>query len=64
MKAEHVQMGYFDIYTKGGKIRRIYIPKSLRKEATEWLSKVNRTTGYLFLNRFGERITTRGLRNS
>ena len=61
MKAEHVQMGYFDIYTKGGKIRRIYIPKSLRKEATEWLSKVHRTTGYLFLNRFGERITTRGI---
>ena len=61
MKVEHVQIGYFDIYTKGGKIRRIYIPKSLRKEATEWLDKVNRTTGYLFLNRFGERITTRGI---
>ena len=61
MKVEHVQMGYFDIYTKGGKIRRIYIPKALRKEATEWLGKVNRTTGYLFLNRFGERITTRGI---
>ena len=54
-------MGYFDIYTKGGKIRRIYIPKTLRKEAIEWLGKVNRTTGYLFLNRFGERITTRGI---
>ena len=24
MKVEHVQIGYFDIYTKGGKIRRIY----------------------------------------
>ena len=36
MKVEHVQIGYFDIYTKGGKIPRIYIPKSLRKEATEW----------------------------
>ena len=52
---------YFDIYTKGGKIRRIYIPKALRKEAIEWLDNVNRTTGYLFLNRFGERITTRGI---
>lgn len=61
MKVEHVQMGYFDIYTKGGKIRRIYIPKSLRKEATEWLDNINRTSGYLFLNRFGERITTRGI---
>ena len=61
MKVEHVQIGYFDIYTKGGKIRRIYIPKALRKEAIEWLDNVNRTTGYLFLNRFGERITTRGI---
>ncbi len=32
MKVEHVQIGYFDIYTKGGKIRRIYIPKALRKK--------------------------------
>ena len=61
MKVEHVQIGYFDIYTKGGKIRRIYIPKTLRKEATEWLGIANRATGYLFLNRFGERITTRGI---
>ena len=61
LKVEHVQMGYFDIYTKGGKIRRIYIPKALRKEAIEWFGNVNRATGYLFLNRFGERITTRGI---
>lgn len=61
IKVEHVTLGYFDIYTKGGKIRRIYIPKKLREETTEWLSKDKRTTGYLFLNRFGERITTRGI---
>lgn len=61
IKAEHVQTGYYDIYTKGGKIRRIYIPKSLRAEATEWLKAVNRPSGYLFLNRFGRRITTRGI---
>lgn len=61
IKAEHIQVGYYDIYTKGGKIRRIYIPKSLRKEATEWLLSEKRSTGYIFLNRFGERITTRGI---
>ena len=61
IKVEHVQIGYYDIYTKGGKIRRIYIPKTLRKETAEWLIKNNRTSGYLFLNRFGERITTRGI---
>ena len=61
IKVEHVQVGYYDIYTKGGKIRRIYIPKTLRVETTEWLEGSKRTTGYLFLNRFGQRITTRGI---
>lgn len=61
IKVEHVTAGYFDIYTKGGKIRRIYIPKKLREETTQWLERANRTSGYLFLNRFGERITSRGI---
>jgi site-specific recombinase XerD len=61
IKIEHVNVGYFDIYTKGGKIRRIYIPKTLRNEAEKWLQKEGRASGYLFLNRFGERITTRGI---
>src|SRR5574344_2681900 len=61
IKVEHVQAGYYDIYTKGGKIRRIYIPKTLREETAEWLKELKRTTGYLFLNRFGQRITTRGI---
>ena len=26
IKVEHVRKGYIDLYTKGGKIRRIYIP--------------------------------------
>lgn len=26
-KVEHVSIGFIDIYSKGGKIRRIYIPK-------------------------------------
>lgn len=61
IKAEHVKIGYFDIYTKGGKVRRLFIPKALRKETDEWLTATGRTSGYLFLNRFGERITTRGI---
>ena len=61
IKVEHIKVGYFDIYTKGGKIRRIFIPKSLRTETEKWLKADNRTSGYLFLNRFGERITTRGI---
>ena len=51
----------YDIYTKGGKIRRIYIPKLLKQEAVVWLEEQKRSSGYIFLNRFGERITPRGI---
>lgn len=61
LKVEHVHIGYYDIYTKGGKIRRLFIPKNLREEALAWLKTNQRESGYLFLNRFGERITTRGI---
>lgn len=29
IKAEHVQVGYLDLYSKGGKIRRLYIPQDI-----------------------------------
>ncbi len=61
IKIEHVELGYFDLYTKGGKLRRLYIPKKLSAETIEWLEKTNRSSGYLFLNRYGDRITTRGI---
>jgi len=61
IKAEHVQIGYFDLYTKGGKVRRLFIPEQLRNEATQWLKAQKKTSGYLFVNRLGERITTRGI---
>jgi integrase len=61
IKVEHVNIGYYDIYAKGGKVRRLYIPKKLREETQKWLQEKGITTGYLFLNRFGERITTRGI---
>ncbi len=61
IKIEHIHIGYFDIYTKGGKIRRLFIPKKLREETIIWLKQNGRGNGYLFLNRFGERITTRGI---
>ena len=61
LKVEHIQIGYFDIYSKGGKVRRLYIPMRLRKDAIRWLDELGRNSGYIFLNRFGERITTRGI---
>ena len=61
IKAEHVQIGYMDLYSKGGKLRRIYIPKLLQEEALAWLEGRNQTSGFLFLNKQGRRITTRGV---
>lgn len=61
IKVEHVNSGYFDLYSKGGKLRRLYIPKKLREETQKWLETEKRTYGYLFLNKFGNRITARGI---
>lgn len=61
IKVEHVFTGYFDLYSKGGKLRRLYIPKKLKTETEAWLKEKGITSGYLFLNRFGERITVRGI---
>lgn len=61
IKIEHVNLGYFDLYSKGGKLRRLYIPKKLRTETQKWLDKTQRESGYLFINKYGNRITARGV---
>jgi len=61
IKAEHVKLGHLDLYSKGGKLRRIYIPKSLQEEALSWLASKDQESGFIFLNKYGNRITTRGI---
>ena len=61
IKIEHVEAGYLDLYGKGGKLRRLYIPKHLKSETDKWIAESGRTSGYLFCNRFGKRITARGI---
>ena len=61
IKVEHIRIGHLDLYSKGGKLRRIYIPKSLQDEAIVWLEEKQQDSGFIFLNRFDERITTRGI---
>ncbi len=61
IKAEHIDLGYLDLYSKGGKLRRIYIPKQLKEEATVWLKSKNLSSGFIFLNKYGKQITTRGI---
>ena len=61
IKIEHIHVGYFDLYAKGGKLRRLYIPKILKSETLDWLKAKGKSSGFLFLNRFGNRISTRGI---
>lgn len=61
IKAEHVQAGYIDLYSKGGKLRRLYIPRKLQREALDWLCGKGQTSGYIFTNKHGARITSRGI---
>ena len=61
IKAEHIEVGYLDLYSKGGKIRRLYIPKRLREEAKEWLTSVGVNSGYIFKNRYNNVISARGI---
>lgn len=61
IKVEHVKMGHIDLYSKGGKLRRIYIPEKLQEEALTWFKSKNQDSGFIFLNKYGKRITTRGI---
>lgn len=60
-RIEHVQAGYIDIYSKGGRMRRLYFPDKLREEALQWLEKEGRSSGFLFLNARGQQLTPRGI---
>lgn len=61
IKVEHLKCGYLDLYSKGGKIRRIYITDTLCKEAMAWCNSRNQTSGFLFVNSKGKQITPRGI---
>ena len=61
LQAEDAAQGFRDIYSKGGKMRRIYFPESLRQEALPWLQEAGLNTGFIFTNRRGDLITPRGI---
>ncbi len=61
IRVEDLVKGAADIYTKGGKIRRLYIPDNLCAELLSWLRTQNIERGFIFLNRFGNRISPRGV---
>lgn len=60
-KVEHIADGMLDFYGKGKKYRRIYFIRSFQKEALKWLDTENRHTGYVFINKDGNRMTVKGV---
>ena len=61
-QVEDVRKGYRDIYSKGNKLRRVYIPAALRKAFEEWPGFSKRQGGILFLNRFSAPLSASGIR--
>ena len=61
IKAEHLQTGCMDLYSKGGKMWRIYFPETLCAETLSWLNNRNIQTGFIFTGRLGQPITPRGI---
>lgn len=62
IQAEDIRRGCIDIYSKGNRLRRVYIPKNVQAPFLQWLENTGRTTGSVFLNRFGRQITPTGIR--
>lgn len=61
-EVDDVKKGYRDIYSKGNKLRRVYIPAALKKTFEEWPGFSERSKGILFLNRFGTTLSASGIR--
>lgn len=61
IKVEHLDCGYLDLYSKGGKTRRIYITDTLCKEALTWCHERGQYSGFLFLGKNGQPVTSRGI---
>jgi len=61
-RVEDVRQGQMDILSKGGKIRRIYIPKALQSDALTWLEQEERSHGPLFLNQNMDPVTPAAIR--
>lgn len=57
----HVRVGHMDLVSKGSKLRRIYVPTALQRDALVWLEAEGRTSGEVFVGERGNVITARGI---
>lgn len=62
LRTEDVEKGWLNLYSKGNKTRRIYIPKSLQQDTLAWIVREEHPPGFLFLNRYGEPVTPAAIR--
>ena len=58
---ESVYSGHLDLVSKGQKLRRIYIPTSLQRDAAEWFMQSGKVNGYIFTSKGSAPMTERGL---
>lgn len=63
LQVEDIKRGCLDLHSKGDRIRRVYIPHTVQAACLLWLDNIGRSTGYVFLNRFGNKITPTGIRS-
>lgn len=59
-KAGNVRKGYLDIVSKGDKLRRVWVPQSLRVDALPWISSLD-DEAFLFVDEMGNPMTARQL---
>ena len=63
IKVEHIRIGCMDLYSKGGKLRRIYFPEKLCMEMLSWLEMQGKDSGFIFVNRRGQQTANHSERN-
>lgn len=63
IQVSDVLAGHKNLYSKGNKVHRIYIPKKLQFDTLQWLTAAGIQQGPIFLNRFGNPISTGGIRS-
>ncbi|MDO4497641.1 MAG: tyrosine-type recombinase/integrase [Bacteroidales bacterium] len=60
VRIEDILNTYIDLMTKGNKARRIHFPEHLVAEVRQWCARDPHATGYLYINKQGQRISARG----
>ena len=61
LTVEAVEQGHLDLISKGEKLRRIYIPRTLSSDALLWLQRCPGSSKYIFAGPNGKPMSARGI---